>query len=211
MLGVANRSRAVSGVVLAAGSARRMNGDKLLLDLGGRPILREVVEQALAAELGEVLVVVRSGNAPAIADALAALSVRVVENPRAGEGMGTSIALGAASIALTSRALLLLQGDQPFVGADMLRALIDAWQEREHLFVASRFDELTTTPVLFARELVGELAALDGDRGARSILGKHHGREIAFPEWRGADVDTPEDYARARVLASEAAGRRAAP
>jgi hypothetical protein len=34
----------VSGVVLAAGSARRMNAQKLLLDVGGRPLVRVVEE-----------------------------------------------------------------------------------------------------------------------------------------------------------------------
>lgn len=186
-----------------------MHGDKLLLDLAGKPILREVVAQAVAAELAEVVIVVRSGNAGAITEALAGLPVRRVENPRASEGMGTSIALGAASVMPEARALLLMQGDQPFVGADMLRALVDAWQGGALAFVASRFGALTTTPVLFDRVLFQELAALDGDRGARAILRRHEGQEIAFPEWRGADVDTPDDYARARALAAGAAERGA--
>lgn len=201
---------AVSAVVLAAGSARRMNDDKLLLELGGRPIVREVVEQAIAAAFGEVLVVVRAGNAPAVTTALASLPVRFVENERALEGMGTSIAAGARAVSPRARALVLLQGDQPFVGADMLLALIEAWDRARLEFVAARFGTLTTTPVLFDRALFAELAVLDGDRGARAVLGRHAGREIEFPEWRGADVDTPDDYARARALAGGAGAPGAA-
>ncbi len=68
----------ISGVVLAAGSARRMNGDKLLLEIDGRPIVREAVEQAAAASLAEIVVVVREGNAPAIRRALDPLPARFV-------------------------------------------------------------------------------------------------------------------------------------
>ncbi len=193
----------ISGVVLAAGTARRMNGDKLLLEIDGRPIVREAVEQAVAASLAEIVVVVREGNAPAIRRALEPLPACFVENPHAAEGMGTSVALGAASVSAESAALLLLQADQPFVGADMLRALIDAWREAAPAFVASRFGALTTTPVLFDRALFAELRALYGDRGARAVLARHAGRTIDFPEWRGADVDTPDDYVRARRSAEE--------
>ncbi|MEE9186138.1 MAG: NTP transferase domain-containing protein, partial [Candidatus Binatia bacterium] len=41
----------VSGIVLAAGEARRMGQQKLLLDFNGRPILWWVLEAVLASDL----------------------------------------------------------------------------------------------------------------------------------------------------------------
>lgn len=195
-----------SGAILAAGSARRMRADKLLLDLAGTPIVRRIAEQALAAELGELLVIVRAENSAAVAAALRPLAVRIVANARAEQGMGTSIALAAASLRPQAEALLLLQGDQPLVGRDMLEALVARWRSGAGAFVASRFGDLVTTPVLFARELFAELRALDGDRGAKAVLERHRerGAVIDFPAWRGADVDTPEDYRRVRGLAGAA-------
>ncbi|MBI2964229.1 MAG: nucleotidyltransferase family protein [Deltaproteobacteria bacterium] len=195
-----------SGAILAAGSARRMRADKLLLDLAGTPIVRRIAEQALAAELGELLVIVRAENSAAVAAALRPLAVRIVANARAEQGMGTSIALAAASLRPQAEALLLLQGDQPLVGRDMLEALVARWRSGAGAFVASRFGDLVTTPVLFARELFAELRALDGDRGAKAVLERHRerGAVIDFPAWRGADVDTPEDYRRVRGLAGSA-------
>ena len=194
----------VSGVVLAAGSARRMNGNKLLLDVGGRPLVRFAVEEAVAANLAEVLVVVSDANAHVIGEAIADIHVKVVTNARSTEGMGTSVACAAACISPDSNALLLLQGDQPLVARTMLRRLIECWEAESPPFVASRYDELVTTPVLFDKSLFKELAALDGDRGAKTLLDKHKkkGKTVGFPTWRGADVDTPEDYRRVRDLAA---------
>jgi len=190
----------VSGVVLAAGSARRMNAQKLLLDIGGRPLLRAVAEEVTAAGLGEVLVVVAEETRAPIGEALAGADIRLVVNPRAGEGMGTSVACGATSVKADAEALLLIQGDQPLVARSMLHRLIDAWEVDRVPYVASRYDELVTTPVLFDRAVFPELAELEGDRGAKVLLEKHKGQTIGFPAWRGADVDTPEDYRRVRDL-----------
>jgi molybdenum cofactor cytidylyltransferase len=192
----------VSGVILAAGSARRMNAQKLLLDVGGRPLVRTVADEAAAARLAEILVVVSNASETVVTEALDALSVRIVTNPRAADGMGTSVAAGAAAVSEESDALILLQGDQPLVVRSMLRRLIDAWQPDRPPFVASRYDGLVTTPVLFDRAVFPELRELDGDRGAKSVLDRHSesGRTIDFPAWRGADVDTPEDYRRVREI-----------
>jgi molybdenum cofactor cytidylyltransferase len=128
----------------------------------------------------------------------------VLINPRAGEGIGTSIGLAAASVAPTSQAMLLAQGDQPLVERGMMRALVRTWREESPDFVASSYDEVVTTPVLFSSRLLHELRALGGDRGARSVLEKcfDRGRVLAFPAWRGTDVDTPDDYERVRHLAA---------
>ena len=48
----------VAGVVLAAGLSTRMGRNKMLLQLGGRSLVRRAVEMALSARLDPVLVVV---------------------------------------------------------------------------------------------------------------------------------------------------------
>ena len=105
----------VSAVILAAGMARRMGREKLLLTLDGEPLLRRVVREAVALGLSEILVVANEQNRGAVFAALSDLPVQVLTNQRADEGIGTSIALGASSVAAASQAFLLLQGDQPFV------------------------------------------------------------------------------------------------
>lgn len=186
----------VSAVILAAGMARRMGREKLLLTLDGEPLLRRVVREVVALGLSEILVVANKHNRAAVFAALSDLPVRVLTNERADEGIGTSIALAASSVAATSQGLLLLQGDQPFVERGMLRTLIAEWTSGSPDFVAASYAGVVTTPVFFARRLLDELRALRGDRGAKSVLERHAtaGRVLDFPRWRGLDVDTPEDY-----------------
>ena len=59
----------IAGVVLAAGFSRRMGRHKLLLDLGGQPVIRLAVAGVAAAGVDELVVVVP----PEHADLAAAL------------------------------------------------------------------------------------------------------------------------------------------
>src|SRR5206468_9069461 len=129
----------VSAVILAAGLARRMGREKVLLTVDGEPLLRRVAREVVAVGLSEILVVANEHNRHAVFAALSDLPVQVLTNQRADEGIGTSIAMAASSMAATSQALLLLQGDQPFVERGMLRTLIAEWKRGSPDFVASSY------------------------------------------------------------------------
>lgn len=194
----------ITVVILAAGRASRMGREKLLLMLGDKPVIRRVAETVCHSELdgiSDTVVVANPRNRDSIRAVLAGLDLRIVCNPSFEQGLGTSIATGVgAAVGSDASALLLVQGDQPFVNAEVLRRLIDEWREHQSAFVASSYDEITTTPVIFSRALFAEMAALKGDVGARSVLRNHGGRAITFPAWRGADLDTEEDYERVQQL-----------
>ncbi len=197
----------ISAIVLAAGSSRRLGRSKLLLDLGGEPVVRRVVAAAAQAEADEILVVVSPEGLPEIQPALGALPVRWVVNEAHAEGMGTSIAKGAAAVGPGCRAAIVLQGDQPLVTDTMLRELVAAWGEGSRAFAGSSYQGVVTTPVVFDRGLFGELRALGGDRGARAVLERHpaEGTVVEFPPELGSDVDTEEDYQRVVELWSRRA------
>jgi molybdenum cofactor cytidylyltransferase len=207
---VSPKAGAISAVVLAAGLARRMGRDKLMLTLSEEPVIRHVVEEALSVRFFETIVVVNPNNNDAIRKTLADLLVRIVHNERFQEGMASSIVAGVAAVDSASMGVMLVQGDQPLVDAEILRSLIDAWDGNHPEFVAASFDGVVTTPVLFGRVLLPELKSLSGDVGARSVLKRHDGRVIGFEGWRGSDVDTDEDYEKVKRIFTEVRSRRLA-
>ena len=189
----------IAAIVLAAGFARRMGRQKLLLDLGGRPVVRWSVEGVLP-HVGDVVVVTGQDD-DGVRAALAGLPVRFAVNPRPEAGQGSSIATGMRALEPGTAAALVGLGDQPWLPEGVITALLRAREETGRTIAVPVYRGTQGTPVLFGAEVFGELAALDGDAGARSVVRARPERVARVPidAPMPPDVDTPEDYARLHV------------
>lgn len=119
-------------------------------------------------------------------------------NEKANEGIGTSIARAAALTPSSIEGLIIAQGDQPLVPSEAFASLVDRFRAKRPRFVACRFGDVVTTPVIFDATLLDELRALGGDRGARPILERHavYGEILEVAEEAGLDVDDADGYRR---------------
>jgi len=185
----------VAAVVLAAGASMRMGSAKLLLPLGGEPLVRRAVRQVLGAGFDEVLVVVGYQFQPIIA-VLAGLPCRPVVNHEYQTGMGSSFRAAIAALGQTEAAMFTL-ADQPFVTEHEYRALLEAYHRSPGGIVVAQYGEVVAPPHVFAKEFYAELSQLE--RGARPVLDRHADRltMLRFAPELLLDVDTPDDYERA--------------
>ena len=167
-----------------------------MLEIDGKPILRWAVDGVVGAV--DDTVVVAGPDDRAVREVLAGLRVRFAENPHPDEGQGTSIATGVAALAPGTEAALVVLGDQPWVPADVVPALIAAFRAGGTPIVAPTYRGTQGNPVLFARSLFDELSVLTGDAGARRIVQGDPARvaRVSFDVDMPLDVDTPEDLAR---------------
>jgi molybdenum cofactor cytidylyltransferase len=190
----------ISAVILAAGASTRMGTPKLLLPLGDEPLIRRTVRQVAGAGFDEVLVVLGSEHAKVLA-ALDGLPIRHAINADYATGMGSSFRTAVAHLGEASAAMFAL-ADQPFVVTAHYRTVLDAYRELRPAIVCSRYGEVTAPPHLFERELFAELSVLE--HGARPVLQRHRDRTVVLPLPADAlmDIDTPDDYERARSRVS---------
>lgn len=114
----------IGGLLLAAGSARRFGGDKLLACLPDDTPIAVAAASTLVAVLPRVVAVVRPG-ADELGAALRECGTQVLVCPRAGEGMGTSLAWGVTATPDWTGWLVAL-ADMPFVKAATVTALAAA-------------------------------------------------------------------------------------
>lgn len=190
----------IAAVVLAAGSSRRFGADnKLLVDIDGRPLVERVILAIEQAGVGD-LVVVTGHEADRITKAVVRAGRRIVHNGGHGDGIGSSIAIGAAAVDPDADGILIAQGDMPELDSDIVVKLIDA-------FGAAGADRIVCpaveggrqgNPVIWPRRLRAALMRLHGDRGGKRLIEAEGDRVVRVPvAGRGAevDIDTPGELA----------------
>jgi molybdenum cofactor cytidylyltransferase len=188
----------VAVVVLAAGASRRLGRPKQLLPYGHRTLLRHVVEQALAAAVGPVVVVL-GAHAAQIGQALCGAPVSIALNRRWREGLASSIRSGVRAVARTFPhipALVVVLGDQPLMSSHLLRQVVEAYGRVGARVVACRYQDGTVgPPALFARPLWRHLLSLRGDVGAKKVIMAHMDEALLLPFPKGTvDIDTEADW-----------------
>jgi molybdenum cofactor cytidylyltransferase len=189
-------SKRVAALVLAAGRSTRMGGpNKLLAEIGGKPLVRIAVEEALNSRARPVIVVT-GHQKERVEEALSGLSVRLVHNPNFAEGLSTSLKVGLAAVPEESDGVIVCLGDMPQVRAELLdRAMAAFDPARGALIVVPTIEGKRGNPVLWSRRFFPELMTLEGDVGARHLIGGYGEAVAEIPLTdRSAliDIDTPE-------------------
>ncbi|HEY5165814.1 MAG TPA: nucleotidyltransferase family protein [Acidimicrobiia bacterium] len=186
----------VAAALLAAGRGSRLGADataKPLLELSGRRLVDWALDAAITAGTRPVLLVVGHGR-----DAVAAAAPPTVQVITATDwGLGIAHSLRAALDALEPHpeidAVCVGLADQPRVGPDAYRRLVDAHQHGATLAVAT-YTGQRANPVLLDRSLWPEARTLHGDTGARALMSTHTITEVdCTGTGDPTDVDTLDD------------------
>jgi molybdenum cofactor cytidylyltransferase len=203
---------------LAAGMGSRFGGVKQLAEFNGKALIEMVID-AVPPEAVDGTVVVLGHDAIMVA-ASAGLAgrkgVRVVVNYDYKSGLGSSIRRGVESLSDESAGVLILLADQPFVSRTLLRRMLRLFAEGDAhgakgrtRIVAASFGDVVGPPAIFPRRYFRELMSLEGDQGARSVLGRHKRQVLRFDLRTGRamrDFDTREALDRATARSHQ--GRR---
>jgi molybdenum cofactor cytidylyltransferase len=193
----------IAALVLAAGRSSRMGGsNKLLAEIGGRPLARIAVEQALGSHARPVIVVT-GYQREKVEATLSGLPVRFVHNNDFATGLGSSLRAGIAALPAQADGVVVCLGDMPQVDAAMIDRLIEAFDpDKGALIAVPTIDGKRGNPVVWSRRFFPELMAVEGDVGARYLIGRYGEAVVEVPLNGTAaltDVDTPEALAAVRT------------
>lgn len=180
-------------VVLAAGRSQRFGASKQLFEVGGVPMVRKAAALARAV-CGDFTLLVAGHEWRSVINAADGQCQFVAINENFVDGIGSSIACAARSLAQSADSLLILLADQPLITAEHLSALTCTWSGDQNEIVATAFAGAQGPPVLMPRSTFSDLARLSGDSGARKILDspKYRLTTVCF-EPAAVDIDSPDD------------------
>ncbi|MGE0485897.1 MAG: NTP transferase domain-containing protein [Gammaproteobacteria bacterium] len=183
----------VTGLLLAAGCARRFGADKLLARLPGGDTVLAASARRLAVAVDDVLAIVPAHD-HARTRLLDELDVPWVVCADAAAGMAHSLRAGVVATP-AAEAWLVALADMPFVSAATLERLVAALREGAAVVLPSH-DGRDGHPVGFAASWRDALCALSGDHGARAVIdaaGACVRRLAVEDEGVVRDIDHPGD------------------
>jgi len=203
------RTPKIAAIVLAAGRSSRMgSANKLLAAVDGVPMVRRVVDAAVASQAKPVIVV--TGNEQGKTQAvLRGRRATFVHNARFSEGMSTSLQAGLAALPANVDGALICLGDMPLVTEAVLNRLITAFNPLEgRAICVPTWNGKRGNPVLWDRRFFVAMGELAGDVGAKHLIGEHADlvAEVAMTDDAVlTDIDTPEALATLRQAGTKEA------
>ncbi len=190
-------SKAVAGIILAAGESRRMGRDKALLPLGQWSFL-EHLAGALQGEVSPLLVVLGYHAQEIERQIPPADALVVLRNPNYSLGQLSSLQVALRHIENQPVAgALVCLVDHPAITKKVVRLLLERFAKTQAPILIPTCRGRRGHPVLFARRLFQELLDAPLEEGARSVVRKHAAEvELAETGEEGIllDIDKPEDY-----------------
>lgn len=184
------------GVVLGAGSSRRLGRPKQTLPFGGKSLLSHVMGDIEAAEsLGRIYLVLGGANEEA-EGSLSLDRARIVRNDAYGTGCASSL-LAGLDAAGTCDAIVMLLGDMPGVTADVIDQVMRAWRQAPTWAAVTEYRGHLGHPFVFSAEAFDDLRQLHGDKAVWKIVDREptsRVARIAVDRDLPRDIDTWEDY-----------------
>lgn len=183
----------VTGVVLAAGSSRRLGTPKQLLAYKGATILDATLDTVRQCGFDQVIVTV--GSAAKQVEAVVNLvGCDVVESREFQAGCSASISAALYEVDERAEGVVLLLGDQPGIRVQTVEELVKRASPTR--LGVCRYDDGRGHPFWFRRDMFSELVALHGDKAVWKIIesGRFEVTEVSVRGVVPRDVDTWDDY-----------------
>ena len=186
----------ICGIVLAAGSSRRMGAiNKLLMEVDGETMVKRSVRPIVGAKL-ESVAVVTGFEYEKVQSCLNGYDLRFVFNEHFLEGMGTSLAVGVEAIsAIEPDGILVSLSDLPYLRKESVLAVMEVFCNLggEKITIPV-YNGIPGHPIVLPFRYAEELKALKGDQGARHLIRREED-SVAKLELNDSgiirDVDSP--------------------
>ena len=162
----------ISAILLAAGQSRRMNGEnKLTKEIQGIPLIKLSVKNILASSINELIIVL--GHQKEIIEKLINKNekIKFVFNKNFESGMASSIKAGLNNLSEKTESFFICLGDMPRINRDIYNLLIKSKNNKD--IVVPTYNGQQGNPVLFSKSMKEKVMAIEGDVGAKKILGSH--------------------------------------
>ena len=165
-------------ILLAAGNAARFGENKLMYPVEGIPMAMRAIDLHAALPYRNRVLITQKGYGEIAAKAREK-GFSVAYNPRPERGLGLSVREAFAFLERmgeVSSGILFGVCDQPYLRRESVEALCDCFLRDPTRITVLAGASRRGNPVIFPRAFLGELRALDDERGGVEVVKAHPDR-----------------------------------
>lgn len=155
-------------IILAAGESRRMGFPKMLLIFNGITMLENVIGNIKGSAIDHALVVL-GAEKEALTELVSKTSVRYCINDNYKQGMLSSVKCGFRNLPSDFEAVLVFQGDQPFITPKVINRVIEGYRSSGKGIAIPVYKGRRGHPLLIDQKYRNEIECLDDKEGLRSL------------------------------------------
>ncbi len=186
----------ISAIILAAGESRRMGKPKMLLPFGDTSIIAKLANSAILSRIDKTIVVLGSDHVE-ISKQIQDYPLETVYNEAYKEGMLSSVQAGLSNLNDKTEAIMVLLGDQPMIGSNIMNKLIETYRTSWKEIIVATYKGKRGHPILFGSKYKSVVMELSKENSLKDLL-------LAYPEDIAEmetdspeilrDIDTEKDY-----------------
>ncbi|MEY8336447.1 nucleotidyltransferase family protein [Lachnospiraceae bacterium 62-35] len=165
----------LSLVLLAAGEGRRFGSNKLLSQVGEKPMYQHIVDEieSYGKDLFEKRIIVTQYDQ--IAHAMEQRGYEVVRNLHPEKGISWSLRLGLLTAKKSEKsharqAVCFAVCDQPYLRGRTIRCFLENWMESGKGLGCLGFHGSLGNPAVFSENYFSALERLEGDKGGKGLI-----------------------------------------
>src|SRR5512136_1587847 len=117
---------AIWSIILAAGESKRMGFPKLLLQINGKSMIENVIGNVAGSNTDGILLVLGAVREE-LTDVIREYDLKSCYNENYRKGMLSSVQCGFRNLPSDAGAVLVFQGDQPFIAPRVTDSIINAY------------------------------------------------------------------------------------
>jgi molybdenum cofactor cytidylyltransferase len=184
----------VGCVILAAGSGSRFGGPKQLAIFKEKTFIENVIQTAQSVNFQDRVVILGSYFEEIRAE-IKKYQVVILNNVNWKNGQASSVKLGVGYFWKKSiEAIIFLLVDQPQITPNMINNVLNLFAYQKPNIIVHNYKGENRHPILFSKNIFGELLNIQGDRGGRQLFDKFSPIQINLEnDYLALDIDTIED------------------
>ena len=190
------------GIVMGAGSSRRLGRPKQTLAFGGQTLLSHVMSDIEEAQSLARVYLVLGGNCEEAEDSLSLQRAQTVYNDAYGAGCASSLLAGLDAAGECDGVVMLL-GDMPGVTAETIDDVVEAWKQSPSSAAVTNYRGELGHPFIFGASCFDELRRLHGDKAVWKLVDSAPEERLArvpVDKPLPRDIDTWDDYETACTM-----------